>query len=382
MEYRKLGRTGFKVSAIGLGCEGFTGKSASEVCAEFDFADDLGINFFDCYSSDPILRSNFGDAIRHRRKKFIIQGHICTFWENDQYLRTRDMSKTRTGFEDLLRRMHTDYIDIGMIHYIDAEEDLQNIFSGPVIEYAQQLKQDGRIGAIGISSHNPRVAIKAVQTGIVDVLMFAVNPCYDLQPAGEDVEQLWADENYEHALINIDKERELLYELCAANGVGIDVMKAYGGGDLLDAQNSPFGKAFTPVQCLEYALSRPAVASVMAGCRGTGQIAAAAAWCSASKQDKDFSQVLHGLERFTWHGHCMYCGHCAPCPKGINVASVTKFLNLARAQLNIPETVREHYKVLGHHASECVSCGVCESRCPFGVAIRKNMQDAANLFGL
>lgn len=45
----------------------------------------------------------------------------------------------------------------------------------------------------------------------------------------------------------------------------------------------------------------------------------------------------------------MYCSHCAPCPKKIDVASVTKFLNLAKAQGTAPETVREHYEVLPHH---------------------------------
>ena len=77
----------------------------------------------------------------------------------------------------------------------------------------------------------------------------------------------------------------------------------------------------------------------------------------------------------------MYCSHCAPCPQKIDVASVTKFLNLARAQKNIPETVREHYGLLDHHAGECTSCGACETRCPFGVSIIENMQQAADLFG-
>ena len=58
-----------------------------------------------------------------------------------------------------------------------------------------------------------------------------------------------------------------------------------------------------------------------------------------------------------------------------------KFLNLALAQKELPETVREHYAVLDHHASECIRCGVCETRCPFGVGIRKNMDKATAIFG-
>lgn len=64
--------------------------------------------------------------------------------------------------------------------------------------------------------------------------------------------------------------------------MGIDAMKVYGGGDLLNAENSPFGKAMTPVQCIKYALTRPGVASVMVGCRTQDEIRAALDWCGAS----------------------------------------------------------------------------------------------------
>ena len=79
----------------------------------------------------------------------------------------------------------------------------------------------------------------------------------------------------------------------------------------------------------------------------------------------------------------MYCSHCAPCPVKIDVAAVTKFLNLALAGGGgVPETVREHYAVLEHHAGECIGCRACERRCPFGVKIRENMSRARKLFGM
>lgn len=78
----------------------------------------------------------------------------------------------------------------------------------------------------------------------------------------------------------------------------------------------------------------------------------------------------------------MYCGHCAPCPKHIDIAMVTKLLNLAKAQKELPETVREHYAVLKHTAQDCIACGACEARCPFHVAIRENMKAAVQIFGM
>ncbi|MBQ6352468.1 MAG: 4Fe-4S dicluster domain-containing protein, partial [Lentisphaeria bacterium] len=141
------------------------------------------------------------------------------------------------------------------------------------------------------------------------------------------------------------------------------------------------GVAMTPVQALEYALSRPAVAAVMAGCRSREELQAALDWCTASREERDYSVVLSKVDKCSWTGHCMYCGHCAPCPAGIGVADVNKFLNLALAQGQLPETVREHYKALDHHASECIRCGACERRCPFGVPVRDRMAQAVRIFG-
>ena len=239
MEYRILGRTGLRVSAVALGCEGFIHKTPEEVCADFDFAIGHGVNFIDIYSPNPELRTNIGAALEGRRGDFVIQGHLCTTWENGQYLRTRDPEKTLASFDLQLQQLRTDCLDIGMIHYVDAEVDFHRVFGGEIIRIAQRLREEGRIRHIGISDHNPAVARMAVETGLVDVLMFSVNPCYDLQPAGDDVEALWAEESYAGAPRNIDPDRERLYELCERTGVGIDAMKVYGGGDLLNAENSP-----------------------------------------------------------------------------------------------------------------------------------------------
>ena len=107
----------------------------------------------------------------------------------------------------------------------------------------------------------------------------------------------------------------------------------------------------------------------------------AIAYESASESERDYALAFASFPKISWKGHCMYCSHCQPCPVKIDIASVTKFLNLAQSGKNIPETVREHYAVLEHHAGECIKCGACEKRCPFGVSIRENMSEAARIFG-
>ncbi|QNL45402.1 aldo/keto reductase [Oscillibacter hominis] len=381
MRYRTLGRTGLQVSEIALGCEGFVQQGDEFAREMFRLALDSGVNCMDLYSPNPDVQRRVGKAIHERRERFILQAHLCTIWQDGQYRATRKIEEVRGAFETMLNHLNTDYVDIGMIHYVDSRQLWGEIAEGPVMRYALEQKAAGHIRCIGVSSHNPDAALTAVESGLVDVLMFSVNPCYDLLPGDENCETLWLEDSYSAQLTNMNPERVRLYEACQRLGVGITVMKAFGGGDLLDANLSPAGAALTPVQCIHYALTRPAVACVMSGARSLEDLRASLAYETASEEEKDYAAAFASFPRIRWEGHCMYCGHCAPCPKGIDVATVTKFLNLAKAQGAVPETVREHYRALPHAAGECIRCGACERRCPFGVSAMENMREASSVFG-
>lgn len=380
MTYKELGATGLKVSEIGLGCEGFLEKDDAFTQDMFALALEQGVNCMDLYSPNPDMHRRVGRAVGSRRSAFIYQAHLCTVWQDGQYKATRDMREVVPSFEGMLKHLGTDYVDIGMIHYVDSAAVWKKVCEGGILDYARKLKERGAIGHIGMSSHNPYVALEAVKSEAIEVLMFSVNPCYDLLPGDEDVNKLFEDASYEKPLFNLDPVREELYETCQRMGVGITVMKVYGGGDLL-TDRSPAGRAMTPAQCIHYALTRPAVASVMVGAHSKEELLQALAYESASPEARDYAPVFASLRKMSWEGHCMYCGHCAPCPRHIDVAAVTKFLNLARAQGALPETVREHYAALPAKAGDCIACGACEKRCPFGVKIIQNMRAAREVFG-
>ncbi len=383
MRYRKLGNTGLWVSEIGLGGEWLERHNTEEVKEIIDCCEAQGINILDCWMSEPNVRSNIGKAIAGKRDRWYIQGHLGSTWQNGQYVRTRDVEKVREAFEDLLCRMQTDYMDLGMIHFVDEPAEFQVLMAGSdFMDYVRQMKEAGKIRHIGMSTHSPDVARLAAESGEIEMILFSVNPAFDMMPATENLDDYFSNETYGENLEGIDPEREKLYRLCENNGVGITVMKGYAGGRLFSAETSPFGVALTPVQCIHYALTRPAVASIMVGYDSVDHVMQAVAYETASEEEKDYASVLAHAPRHAYYGQCTYCGHCAPCPVGIDIAMVNKLYDLAAMQPEVPDTLRAHYLNLYANGSACIQCHGCEERCPFGVKAAERMKKAEELFAI
>ena len=381
MRYRELGRTGLRVSEIGFGGEWMDG-TPEETRAVVDAAEAAGVNILDCWMPDPTRRSNLGDALLGRRERWVIQGHLGSTWQGEQYVRTRNLAHVKPAFEDLLARFHTDYVDLGMIHYVDRADDFDALMAGsPFMAYVRELCAAGTIRHIGLSTHNPEIARRAVLCPEIEMILFSVNPAFDMMPATDDLDAYFDERGEQAATDGMRPERAELYALAEETGTGITVMKGYMGGRLFDASRSPFGVALTPVQCLHYALTRPAVASVMVGFGEPAHVADAVAYESATDAEKDYARVLAEAPRHAYLGSCTYCGHCAPCPRGIDIAAVNKFFDLATSYDEVPDSVREHYRALGATAADCIACRACEGRCPFGVHVAERMAAAAELFG-
>lgn len=380
MNYRKLGKTGLKVSEVGFGGEWLERHEESESVELLKYAHEKGINIVDCWMPDPKSRDIIGEAMKGCRDSWYVQGHIGSTYQNGQYVRTRDMKYVKPAFEDLLKRFHSDYVDLGMIHYIDSEEDWNNAMNGEYIEYVHELHDKGIIKHIGLSTHNPKIGKMAVETGFIEMILFSINPAFDMRPATENLETMF-DGYDKDQLSGIDPERAQFYQMCEANNVGLTVMKGFFGGRLFNKETSPFGVAFTPTQLIHYALTRPGVASVLCGYDTKDQVDEAVYYERATDDEKDYASVLASAPLHSYTGQCTYCGHCKPCPVNIDIAMVNKFYDLALQQPEVPESVKAHYEALGNTASACVSCKGCESRCPFDVEISERMKKTAALFG-
>lgn len=381
MIYKTLGRSGLKASEVGLGCEHLEGQSYEVIKSVIDAALEQGINILDVFMSEPQVRSDIGRALEGRRDKVLIQGHFGARWKDGQYGRTRQLEETKFFFEDLLARLRTDYIDIGMFHCVDTDEEYDQIFTNGVADYAKEQKAQGVVRALGISTHDPAIGLRAIESGIIDVILFSINPAYDLLPDGlGSTQPLFDAATFQQPLLGMHPIRAKFYEKCETENIGITVMKSLAAGSLLDAARSPFGMALSPIQCIHYAMDRPAVGSVLVGVHNADEIVEACRYEQATAEERDYSVLLASTPQFSLKGRCMYCNHCLPCPQHINIAQVNKLLDLARSSERMPGTVQAHYDALEHHGGDCIACHACESRCPFGVPIAENMKQAADLF--
>jgi predicted aldo/keto reductase-like oxidoreductase len=381
MEYRKIGKIGMSASVIGLGAEHLDRKPYAAVEETIHAALYHGINIMDVFMPGDEIRRNIGKALGNRRKDVIIQGHIGSVDLRQQYDISHDLPTCKKYFEKLLEHLNTDYIDIGMLFFVDTDEALQQIHSNGIIDYALELKQKGVIRTIGASSHNPAIARKLLETGIADLLMFSINPAFDMTPAETDVLSTF-EELAQQQYTTIDPERAALYQYCQQQEIAVTAMKTLGGGRLLSAEHSPFKKPMTVAQCIHYALTRPAVVSAMVGCQSATHVEEAVNYLHATQQQRNYTDIISEY-RETLIGKCVYCNHCQPCTVDIDIAAVHKYLDIALLDKNnIPPSIKQHYRSLPANGADCTSCGNCEDKCPFSVPIIENMKYVADLLGV
>ena len=330
MEYRKLPRGTEEISILGLGNSSMGQSGEKEVQASVEMALENGINYFDMAAADDVPFAPFGRAVAGCRNKVYFQVHFGAEYRTGTYGWTLDLDK---------------------------------VISGGTLDYMKRLKEQGVIRHIGLSSHTPDVVEKILDMGLIDMLMFSINPAYDYRRG-------------EYAIGSVD-ERSALYRRCEAEGVAISVMKAFGGGQLLNAKTSPFKKALTEYQCIQYALDKPGVVTVLPGIRGREDLKRILGFLEASPEEKDYS-VIGTFAPQDAEGICVYCNHCQPCPAGLDVGLINKYYDLSR---DGDALAKDHYMNLQKTAGDCISCGHCDSRCPFHVEQGKRMQEIRAYFG-
>lgn len=363
MEYRKLPHGEEQISIIGMGSSVIGERPEKDIIETVRSALDAGINYFDLAAGHAAVFPAYGKALEGRRKEAMLQVHFGADYTTGGYGWTTDLNKVKRSIDWQLKNLKTDYIDFGFIHCLDEEADLNAYEKGGVLAYLMDMKAQGVVKYIGLSTHAPALANRVLDKNILDMMMFSINPMYD-----------YGQGDY---AIGSDGERQRLYRRCEKEGVGISVMKPFNAGQLLDAKKSPFHQALTTAQCIQYALDKPGVVTVLGGPGNTRELKEILAYFDRTDGERDYS-AISSMTPDESIGKCVYCKHCHPCPAGLDIGLINKYYDLA---LQGDPMAAEHYMTLEKKASDCIRCGHCDSRCPFKVAQMERMDEIKDYFG-
>ena len=371
MEYRTLGRTGYKISTIGLGTEYLHGKNAETVSSTIKYAIMNGVNYFDLVFSFEEYLDHLSGLFCDDRASVCLTGHLGSTVKNNQYLADKDPVRSIYYFERFLRKLNLEAVDILFLHCCDSEKDYQYVMSDSgILNTAEELQKEGKAKYIGFSGHTVSTAMKAVKSGMIDVLMFPV-----------------------HLAANAVTGKRDLLNACIKNNVGLIGMKPFAGGKLLQSDGSvnletyqigdtkSFNlertKKATSTRCISYVLAQPGVSATVPGCGNVYELADCLTYFSASNEDKDFSDLVLDCRQFVLN-ECVYCNHCLPCPVGIDIGQVNRLYDLYENGSVSKKNIAVLYNQLNINASSCTQCGLCEKRCFFDVKGIDIMKKAAN----
>ncbi len=353
MEYRLLGRTGLRVGAIGIGTEHLSleARDIEEVLrtAVAAGANYIDVLYIDVHGGDAGFWAQFGPAFAPQREHFVVAAH----WGGGPRY---DLEYCRRCFDEVLGHLGNGYAEISLLTMVDTERKWRE-WAQESIAQLRRYQAEGRVGYVGLSTHRANIALAAVQSGQIDVLMYPLNLTATLH------------------------ENDLaVCRACAEQGVGLVAMKVFGGGALLDGGSRP-APATVP-QCLEYVLSLP-VATTVPGVRNGRELREILAARRLPPAQRDYAGVGTRLGDYL-HGVCAYCNHCLPCPQELDIAQINFLVFWGNWAFEMESDQRGEilaaYGALATQASECIACGICMERCPYEVNVIANMRRAVALF--
>ena len=383
MQYRQLGNTGLKVGVIGLGCEYIMHSGEKNITSVVQEAVSSGINYIDLFAGTPYTREYFGNALRGIRNEVYLAGHLGAGDNAGQYMKIRDEKICKNFLRQFYEKVNCNYIDVLYLHNCDTSSDLDEIFTGWMYQYAVKLKRDGRVGHIGLASHNTKTALEAVKSGNIEVLMFPVNPLFNMLPfdigdakmRGRNASPMSEEEKKKYP------SKEQLYKECKKRGVGIIAMKPYAAGNILKGCKEGHLKgliSLTPVQAISYTLSFEPVACPIPGVANVKELREALEYLSATRNERDYFTEINDSIVSNFAEQCMYCNHCQPCPQQIDIATVIKIKDIAVRSMT--DEIMNQYKLLRVKPSSCIHCGECTKRCPFGIDPMESIRIANEIF--
>lgn len=334
MEYRILGKTGLSVSMMGLGGIPIQRIDAAGTRILIEALVENGVNYIDTARGYSVSEEYLGQALDGLRDKFI--------------LATKSMSRTKDAMaKDIdisLHNLRTDYIDLYQVHNPSLDQLAQVVAEGGALEALQDAKDAGKIGHIGVTAHSVEVFEKALELDWVETIMFPYNI---VESQGED-----------------------LIKRCTEKNVGFIVMKPLAGGAIEE-----------PALAMRYICANPDVSVIIPGMAEVSELMQnlEAVNNTAPLSDSERAKI-DAIRKELGTQFCRRCGYCAPCTVGISIPNMFLFEGYLR-RYGLAQWARGRYETLPKTASDCIECGLCETRCPYNLPIREMLKRTAAAFG-
>ena len=295
---------------------------------------DAGFTFFDTARAYTDSEKKVGMAFSHMRDKVTIATKTAA-QTGDALIKDLETS---------LRTLKTDYIDIYQLHnpsFCPRPDDGSGLY-----EALEKAKAEGKILHIGITAHRPDVAREAVLSGLYETLQFPF--CYLATETDTDI-----------------------VRLCAEQDVGFIAMKGLSGGLLTNS-----AAAYSWMSQFENVLP-------IWGIQRESELAEFIAYMKEPPQMTAEVRSVIERDRAELIGNfCRACGYCMPCPVGLEINNCARMSQLIRRSPSA-QHLTEEARAKMMKIEECVNCGSCKSKCPYGLdtpeLLRLNLTDYKNI---
>ena len=334
MEYRILGKTGLKISRMGFGGIPIQRTDAESTVDLMRWLSDRGVNYIDTARGYTVSEEYLGQALEGIREKFVIA--------------TKSMARTKEAMaadiDISLKNLRTDYIDLYQIHNATPADVEKVIAPGGALEALQEAKAAGKIGHIGITAHSAKTFELALEMDWVETIMFPYNI--------------------------VETQGEELIAKCAEKNIGFIAMKPLAGGAIEDA-----------TLALRFLCANENVTVVIPG---MAEIKEAEQNLAAVENTAPLTQgelaSMDAVRKDLGTHFCRRCNYCAPCTAGISIPAVF-LMEGYLSRYGLADWAKMRYAGMEKTASDCIECGVCETRCPYQLPIREMMKSVAQKFG-
>ncbi len=334
MEYRVLGKTGLKISRLGFGgipIQRIDAEGTKQVIA---LLHDMGVNYIDTARGYTVSEEYLGYALEGIRQDFV--------------LATKSMARTKEAMaKDIdisLKNLRTDYIDLYQIHN-PTPEDLERVQApGGALEALMEAKSAGKIGHIGITLHPVDMFDKALELDWVETVMFPYNI--------------------------VETQAQAQIRACSRKNIGFIAMKPLAGGAIENADLA-----------LRFIAHNPDVSVVIPGMATVAEAEQNfRAVCDCAPLSDQEQEQIQAIRDSLGTQFCRRCNYCAPCSAGISIYSMF-LMQGYHDRYDLQEWAKARYHAMDKKASDCIDCGVCETRCPYYLPIRKMLKKVQKLFG-